>query len=51
VLPEKVAEKIAAAAEEGPRDVYISLSDRLYVMATILLPGLTDRALRVWARD
>ena len=51
VTPEKVSEKIAAAAEEGPRDVYVRLSDRLYVMATILLPGLTDRALRAWARD
>jgi NAD(P)-dependent dehydrogenase (short-subunit alcohol dehydrogenase family) len=51
VTPERVAERIAAAAEEGPRDVYVRLSDRLYVMATILLPGLTDRALRAWARD
>ena len=51
VTPEKVSEKIAAAAEEGPRDVYVRLSDRLYVMATILFPGLTDRALRAWARD
>jgi NAD(P)-dependent dehydrogenase (short-subunit alcohol dehydrogenase family) len=51
VTPEKVAERIAAAAEEGPRDVYASLTDRLYVMATILLPGLTDRVLRAWARD
>ena len=51
VTPEKVAEKIAAAAEEGPRDVYVRLSDRLFVMATMLLPGLTDRALRAWARD
>jgi NAD(P)-dependent dehydrogenase (short-subunit alcohol dehydrogenase family) len=51
VTPEKVAERIASAAEEGPRDVYIKLSDRIYVMATILLPGLADRALRAWARD
>ena len=51
VTPEKVAERIAAAAEEGPRDVYVSLTDRLYVMVTILLPGLTDRVLRAWARD
>jgi len=51
VTPERVARKIAAAAEEGPRDVYVRLTDRLYVMATILLPGLADRALRVWARD
>jgi NADP-dependent 3-hydroxy acid dehydrogenase YdfG len=51
VTPERVAQRIATAAEEGPRDVYVRLSDRLYVMATILLPGLTDRALRAWARD
>jgi NAD(P)-dependent dehydrogenase (short-subunit alcohol dehydrogenase family) len=51
VTPEKVAKRIADAAERGPRDVYVRLSDRLYVMGTILLPGLTDRALRAWARD
>ena len=51
VTPERVAQRIATAAGEGPRDVYVRLSDRLYVMATILLPGLTDRALRAWARD
>jgi short-subunit dehydrogenase len=51
VTAEKVAEKIAAAAEKGPRDVYVTLPDRLYVAATALLPGLTDRALRAWARD
>jgi short-subunit dehydrogenase len=51
VTPEKVAKKIAAAAEKGPRDVYVRLTDRLFVMATTLLPGLTDRALRAWARD
>ena len=51
VTPEKVAKRIADAAERGPRDVYVRLSDRLYVMGTMLLPGLTDRALRVWAKD
>jgi NAD(P)-dependent dehydrogenase (short-subunit alcohol dehydrogenase family) len=51
VTPEKVAEKIANAAEKGPRDVYVTLPDRIYVAATMLLPGLTDRALRAWARD
>jgi short-subunit dehydrogenase len=51
VTPEKVAEKIADAAEKGPRDVYVTLPDRIYVAATTLLPGLTDRALRAWARD
>jgi len=51
VTPEKVAEKIAYAAEKGPRDVYVTFPDRVYVAATTLLPGLTDRALRAWARD
>ena len=50
VTPEKVAKRIAVAAERGPRDVYVRLADRIFVMATILLPGLTDRALRAWAR-
>lgn len=50
VTPEKVAKRIAAAAEKGPRDVYVRLADRIFVMATILLPGLTDRAFRAWAR-
>ncbi len=51
VTPERVARKIADAAEEGPRDVYVTLADRVYVMATILLPGLADRVLRAWARE
>jgi short-subunit dehydrogenase len=51
VTPERVAKKIADAAEKGPRDVYVTLPDRIYVAATMLLPGLTDRALRAWARD
>ncbi|MCA1687941.1 MAG: SDR family NAD(P)-dependent oxidoreductase [Actinobacteria bacterium] len=51
VTPAKVAERIAIAAEKGPRDVYVRLADRLFVMAAILLPGLIDRALRAWARD
>lgn len=51
VTPEKVAEKIADAAEKGPRDVYVTLPDRIYVAATTLLPGLADRALRAWAKD
>jgi short-subunit dehydrogenase len=51
VTPERVAEKIAVAAEKGPRDVYVRLADRLFVTATMLLPGLTDRAFRAWARD
>jgi len=51
VTPEKVAEKIADAAEKSPREVYVTLPDRLYIMGTALLPGLTDRALRAWAKD
>jgi NAD(P)-dependent dehydrogenase (short-subunit alcohol dehydrogenase family) len=51
VTPEKVAEKIADAAEKGPREVYVRFSDRLFVAGTTLLPGLTDRMLRAWAKD
>jgi NAD(P)-dependent dehydrogenase (short-subunit alcohol dehydrogenase family) len=52
VPPEKVAGKIADAAEGGPRDVYVTLPDRLWVVAsTSLLPGLADRVLRAWAKD
>jgi len=51
VPPERVAKKIAAAAEKGPRDVYVTLSDRLFVAGVTLLPGLTDRVLRSWAKD
>jgi short-subunit dehydrogenase len=51
VTPEKVAEKIADAAEKGPRDVYVRFSDRLFVAGATLLPGLTDRMLRAWAKD
>lgn len=47
---EKVAKRIADAAERAPRDAYVTLSDRLYVAVTVLLPGLTDRLLRLWAR-
>ena len=51
VTPEKVAEKIARAAEKGGRDVYVTLPDRLFVTGTSLLPDLTDRVLRFWAKD
>ena len=51
VTPERVAAKIARAAEKGGRDVYVTLPDRLFVAATTLLPGLTDRMLRFWAKD
>lgn len=49
--PERVAEKIAHAAEKGGRDVYVSLPDRLFVAGTTLLPSLTDRVLRSWVKD
>jgi short-subunit dehydrogenase len=50
VSPERVAEKITRAAEKGGRDVYVTLPDRLFVAGTILLPGLADRVLRLWAK-
>jgi NAD(P)-dependent dehydrogenase (short-subunit alcohol dehydrogenase family) len=51
VTPERVAKKIADAAESGPRDVYVTPSDRLFVAGVTLLPGLADRVLRSWAKD
>ena len=51
VTPEKVAEKISAAAESGGRDVYVTLPDRIFVAGATLAPGLFDRVLRRWARD
>ena len=51
VTPEKVAEKISDAAESGGRDLYVTLPDRLFIVGTILAPGLFDRALRRWAKD
>jgi NAD(P)-dependent dehydrogenase (short-subunit alcohol dehydrogenase family) len=50
VGPEKVAEKIADAAEVGGRDVYVTLKDRLFVAGATAFPGLTDRVLSHWAR-
>src|ERR671916_724551 len=50
VTPEKVAKRIAVAAERGPRDVYVTPSDRLFVAGVTLFPGLTDRVLRAWAK-
>ena len=38
VTPDKVAEKIADAAEKGPRDVYVTLPDRLFVAGVTLFP-------------
>jgi len=51
VTPERVAKKIADAAEKGPRDVYVTPSDKLFVAGVTLLPGLADRVLRSWAED
>jgi NAD(P)-dependent dehydrogenase (short-subunit alcohol dehydrogenase family) len=51
VTPERVAQKIAHAAERGPRDVYVTLPDRLFVAAVTLFPALADRGLRAWAKD
>jgi NAD(P)-dependent dehydrogenase (short-subunit alcohol dehydrogenase family) len=51
VTPEKVAQKIADAAESGGRDLYVTFPDRLFVAATTLAPGLFDRLLRPWAKD
>ena len=51
VTPEKVAQKISVAAESGGRDVYVTLPDRLFVVGTMLAPGLFDRLLRLWAKD
>ena len=46
VTPDRVAEKIVRAAEKGGRDVYVRLSDRLFIAGTTLFPGLTDRVIR-----
>ena len=51
VTPERVAQKIVRAAEEGGRDVYVTLPDRLFVAGAMLAPGLFDRLLRPWTRD
>jgi NAD(P)-dependent dehydrogenase (short-subunit alcohol dehydrogenase family) len=51
VTPEKVARKIADAAEKGPRDLYVTVPDRLFIAGVSLFPGLADRVLRLWVRD
>jgi short-subunit dehydrogenase len=51
VTPEKVAEKIADAAEKGGRDVYITHLDRVFVAGTMLAPSIFDRLLRSLAKD
>jgi short-subunit dehydrogenase len=50
VTPDRVAKKIAVAVEKGPRDVYVTLSDRLFIAGVTLVPGLADRVLRSWAK-
>jgi NAD(P)-dependent dehydrogenase (short-subunit alcohol dehydrogenase family) len=51
VTPDRVARKIADAAEKGPRDVYVTLPDRIFIGGVTLFPGLADRVLSSWARD
>ena len=52
VTPDRVAEKVARAAEKGGRDVYVRFSDRLFIAGATLFPGLTDRVIRrLLARD
>ena len=51
VPPEKVAIKIARAAERGGRDTHVSLPDLAFTTASSLAPGVIDRALRSWAKD
>jgi short-subunit dehydrogenase len=51
VTPDRVAKKIADGAENGSRDVYVTLPDRLFVAGVTLSPGLADRLLRLWVRD
>jgi hypothetical protein len=46
-----VAQKIVRATEEGGRDVYVTLPDRLFVAGAMLAPSLFDRLLRPWTRD
>jgi short-subunit dehydrogenase len=51
VTPDRVAKKIADAAEKGPRDVYVTIPDRLFIAGVALFPGLADLVLRLWVRD
>jgi NAD(P)-dependent dehydrogenase (short-subunit alcohol dehydrogenase family) len=51
VTPERVAERIAYAAEKGGRDVYVTLQDRLFVAGAALAPSLFDLVLRSWVKD
>jgi short-subunit dehydrogenase len=51
VTPDRVAKKIADAAEKGPRDVYVTVPDRLFIAGAALFPRLADLVLRLWVRD
>ena len=51
VTPERVAKKIADAAEKGTREVYVTLPDRLFIAGVTLFPGLADRVLSSWVKD
>lgn len=51
VTPDVVAARIVRAAEKGPRDVYITIKDRLFLTALTLFPGLADRVLGLWSKD
>lgn len=50
VSPERVAERIARAAEHGDRDIYITLPDRLFAAFSTVAPRVTDRVLRLWVK-
>jgi short-subunit dehydrogenase len=45
VPPERVARSILRTIEREPRDVYITLFDRLFVAVSLVWPGLMDRLL------
>ncbi|HMQ52936.1 MAG TPA: SDR family NAD(P)-dependent oxidoreductase [Anaerolineae bacterium] len=45
VPPERVARAILRTIEREPRDVYITLFDRLFVTVSLIWPGLMDRLL------
>lgn len=51
VTPDVVAARIVRAAEKGPRDVYITIKDRLFIIAVTFFPGLADRVLGLWSKD
>jgi short-subunit dehydrogenase len=45
VPPERVAKAIQQAIVREPRDVYITLKDRIFVLASQVFPKLMDRTL------